>query len=92
VLLALVAAALARLRAGLQNGAGDVGYVEAVAGEVDAADRADAPAVYSGRLLARGIETWGETDVTGPAAHRLYRARASRVYLLGDGNRGVPVT
>ena len=67
-------------------------YVEAVAGEVDAADRAAALAVYSGRSEARDIGAWREKDVTGPAPHRLYRARASQVYVLGDGDRRIPVT
>jgi nitroimidazol reductase NimA-like FMN-containing flavoprotein (pyridoxamine 5'-phosphate oxidase superfamily) len=66
-------------------------YVEAVAGEVDAADRADALAVFSGRSEARGLEAWRETDVTEPAQHRLYRARASHVYILGDHDQRVPV-
>jgi nitroimidazol reductase NimA-like FMN-containing flavoprotein (pyridoxamine 5'-phosphate oxidase superfamily) len=67
-------------------------YVEAVAGQVDAADRADALAVFSGRLETRGVEAWQETDVTEPAQHRLYRARASHVYVLGDRDQRVPVT
>ena len=66
-------------------------YVEAVAGEVDAADRAAGLAVYSGRSEARGIGVWREADVTEPAPHRLYRARASHVYVLGDGDQRVPV-
>jgi nitroimidazol reductase NimA-like FMN-containing flavoprotein (pyridoxamine 5'-phosphate oxidase superfamily) len=67
-------------------------YVEAVAGEVDAADRAAALAVFSGRLEQRGSAAWPETDVTAPAPLRLYRARASQVYVLGDGDRRVAVT
>lgn len=59
-------------------------YVEAVAQEVGADDRAEALAVYDGRAREQGIGSWSEADVTGPAQFRLYRARASRVYVLDE--------
>ena len=66
-------------------------YVEAVAAEVPAADRAAALAVYSDKSVARGIRPWQEADVTGFAPHRLYRARASAVFVLDDRDQRVPV-
>jgi pyridoxine/pyridoxamine 5'-phosphate oxidase len=59
-------------------------YVEAVASEVDDGDRADALAVYTARSVARGIRPWHESDVTGAAQFRLYRAVASRVWVLDE--------
>lgn len=70
----------------------DAVYVEAAAEEVSAEERVAAVAVYSRRSEARGIRAWQETDVAGPAPHRLYRARASLVYVLADGDRRIPVT
>ena len=66
-------------------------YVEAVAGEVGEADRAAALAVFNARSVARGIREWQETDVTGTAPHRLYRARASEVFVLDEREQRVPV-
>ena len=66
-------------------------YVEAVAAEVPAADRAAALAVYSDKSVARGIRPWQEADVTGFAPHRLYRARATAVFVLDDRDQRVPV-
>lgn len=60
--------------------------------EVNAEERAAAVAVYSRRAEARDIRGWRESDVAAPAPHRLYRARASRVYVLTDGDRRIPVT
>ena len=67
-------------------------YVEAEATAVAAADRAAALAVYSDKSMARGIRPWQEGDVTGFAPHRLYRARASAVFVLDDRDQRVPVS
>lgn len=66
-------------------------YVEAVAQEVGDADRAAAIDAYSSRSVARGIRPWEESDVTGPAPFRLFRALASQVYVLDERERRVPV-
>ncbi|WP_181780299.1 pyridoxamine 5'-phosphate oxidase family protein [Pseudonocardia pini] len=66
-------------------------YVEAEAEEVGADDRADALAVYNGRTQEQGIASWSERDVTGAAQFRLYRARASRVYVLDEHDGRVEV-
>ena len=67
-------------------------YVEAVAAEVAAADRAAALAAYNEKSVARGIRRWRESDVTGFAPHRLYRARASALFVLDDRDERVPIT
>ncbi|WP_448811215.1 pyridoxamine 5'-phosphate oxidase family protein [Agromyces bauzanensis] len=67
-------------------------YVEAIAQELTDADVADALAVYSARSVARGIRPWTESDVTGDAPFRLYRATATSVYVLDENERRVRVS
>jgi nitroimidazol reductase NimA-like FMN-containing flavoprotein (pyridoxamine 5'-phosphate oxidase superfamily) len=59
-------------------------YVEAAAAIVPDAGLADAVAVYAARSVARGLETLAREEVSGDAPWRLYRARASAVYILED--------
>ena len=59
-------------------------YVEATATVVPDAELADAVAAYAARSVARGLETLTREDVSGDAPWRLYRARASTVYVLED--------
>jgi hypothetical protein len=69
-------------------------YVEAEAEEVgpeDSAARAAALAVYNGRAQEQGIGSWSERDVSGAAQFRIYRARASRVYVLDEHDGRVEV-
>jgi pyridoxine/pyridoxamine 5'-phosphate oxidase len=66
-------------------------YVEAEAEEVGPDDRADALAVFNGRAQEQGVASWSGPDVTGAAQFRLYRARASRVYVLDEHDGRVEV-
>ena len=66
-------------------------YVEAEAEEVGDDDRAHALAVVNGRAWEHGIGSWSGPDVTGAAQFRLYRARASRVYVLDEHDGRVEV-
>ena len=59
-------------------------YAEAVAAIVPDAELADAVAVYSARSVVRGLETLAREEVSGDAPWRLYRARASTMYVLED--------
>src|SRR5262245_25633242 len=59
-------------------------YVEARAAIVPDAELADAVAVYTARSVARGLETLAIEEVSGDAPWRLYRARASAIYVLED--------
>jgi len=73
-------------------GSGTAVYVEAVASEVGGDDdRATALATYNARSVARGLRPWTESDVTGAAQFRLYRATASRVWVLDEHDSRVPV-
>jgi nitroimidazol reductase NimA-like FMN-containing flavoprotein (pyridoxamine 5'-phosphate oxidase superfamily) len=59
-------------------------YVEAAATVVPDSELADAVAVYAARSVARGLETLARDEVSGDAVWRLYRARATAVYVLED--------
>jgi nitroimidazol reductase NimA-like FMN-containing flavoprotein (pyridoxamine 5'-phosphate oxidase superfamily) len=64
------------------EGSGQAVYVEALAEELDGAEREQGIAVVSRRSEADGAERWSVADVTGPAPLRLYRARASAHFIL----------
>ncbi|RZS64567.1 pyridoxamine 5'-phosphate oxidase [Agromyces ramosus] len=66
-------------------------YVEAAAGPVPDAELDDALAVFNARSVARGLRPWSESDVTGAAPHRLFRAVASQVWVLDENERRVLV-
>jgi uncharacterized protein YhbP (UPF0306 family) len=66
-------------------------YVEAVATELDGAERERAIAVYSRRSEAHGAGEWRGADVTAPAPLRLYRARASRHFVLDANDQRIEV-
>ena len=56
-------------------GSGTGVYVDAVAHEVPGAELHAALATYAERSRAQGLRVWQESDVTGAAEFRLYRAR-----------------
>jgi len=72
-------------------GTGQGVYVEAVAGQVPAAEVGPAVAIFSAGSVADGGRPWQVADVAGAAGFRLYRARASAHYLLDDKDSRVPV-
>jgi uncharacterized protein YhbP (UPF0306 family) len=66
-------------------------YVVAVAHEVTDDERPAALAVFNDGGVADGIPAWNEADVSGPAQFRMYRARATAVFVLGEGDQRVPL-
>jgi nitroimidazol reductase NimA-like FMN-containing flavoprotein (pyridoxamine 5'-phosphate oxidase superfamily) len=66
-------------------------YVEAVAAPVPDAELPAAVAVYSARSAATGARLWQVSDVAGPSAFRLYRARATAHYVLDEHDSRIPV-
>jgi nitroimidazol reductase NimA-like FMN-containing flavoprotein (pyridoxamine 5'-phosphate oxidase superfamily) len=46
--------------------------------------------VFARVSVRQGLSVWGETDVSAPAKHRLYRATASEHFTLGPGDERVP--
>ena len=72
-------------------GAAQAVYVEAVAEQLGGAEAERAIAAFSRRSQADGAGPWTVADVTAPAPHRLYRARASAHYLLGANDRRILV-
>jgi pyridoxine/pyridoxamine 5'-phosphate oxidase len=73
------------------EGDGQAVYVEALAEELDGAERDDGIAVVSRRSEAGGAAPLGVADVTGPAPLRLYRARASAHFVLAADDRRLTV-
>jgi hypothetical protein len=47
--------------------------------------------VYSYHSEASGLAAWNAADVTAPARHRLYRAKASAHFLLGGNDQRIEV-
>jgi uncharacterized protein YhbP (UPF0306 family) len=66
-------------------------YIEALAEELDGAERERGIAIYSRRSQAHGAGQWQHADVIAPALLRLYRARASRCFVLDSNDRRIPV-
>lgn len=67
-------------------------YVVAEAHEVTDDERPAALAVFNDRSVAQGIRAWTESDVSDGAPFRLYRARATAAFVLGEGDQRVPLT
>jgi nitroimidazol reductase NimA-like FMN-containing flavoprotein (pyridoxamine 5'-phosphate oxidase superfamily) len=61
-------------------------YMSARASEVS-----DGIEVFSERSVAQGLPAWTEADVRAPSRHRLYRAVATEVWVLGGGDHRVAV-
>ena len=72
-------------------GAAEAVYLEAVAGELSGSELETAIENFSAGSTAAGAREWTITDVTAPAALRLYRATASARFVLGPNDRRVPV-
>ena len=70
---------------------GQAVYAAAVAREVAGEERAAGIALFSRRSLEDHGPEWTVTDVQAPAGLRLYRASAVELYVLGEGDRRVPV-
>ena len=70
---------------------GQAVYMSAVARELDGEERAAGIAVFSRRSLEDHGPECTVNDVQPPAGLRLYRASAVELYVLGEGDRRVPV-
>jgi hypothetical protein len=72
-------------------GTGEGVYMGATATEVQDDELERAVSVLSERSLRHGAGPVGRADVRAPAEHRLYRATASEVFVLGDHDQRIPV-
>ena len=72
-------------------GQGQAVYDEAQASELGGPARERAMAIYARRSEADGAGRFHAGDVTAPAPHRLYHARASRHFVLGAGDQRIAV-
>jgi Pyridoxamine 5'-phosphate oxidase len=66
-------------------------YVEALAEELGGGELARGIGIYSRRSQGHGAGQWRGEDVTAPAPHRLYHARASRHFVLEANDQRVTV-
>jgi hypothetical protein len=66
-------------------------YLETLADELGGAERDEGIAIFSSKSRALGLREWHTADVTTPAPHRLYRARASACYILTADDQRLPV-
>lgn len=73
------------------SGGAQAVYLDAEARELHGPDRDRALAVYSRRSVEFGAGEWTLADVTGPAAHRLYRAVPAEQFVLDTTDHRVPV-
>jgi uncharacterized protein YhbP (UPF0306 family) len=67
-------------------------YMSASARELVGDERAEGIDIFSRRSVAHGGNEWTLEHVQAPARLRLYRAVAGDQYVLGAGDRRVPVT
>lgn len=65
-------------------GSANAVYVEADAAEVAEDELGDALAVLTAKTDARGMRPWLAGSLSGDAPHRLYRARATNVWVLDE--------
>jgi nitroimidazol reductase NimA-like FMN-containing flavoprotein (pyridoxamine 5'-phosphate oxidase superfamily) len=70
---------------------GQAVYMRAVTEELQDDLLDDHVELYTNSTLARGGEPWTPIDVRPPAPHRLYRAAASRQWVLDEHDQRVPV-
>lgn len=66
-------------------------YVEAAGEELSGPELDRGIAIYSRRSEAHEAGEWRAADVTAPAPHRLYRARASEHFLLDANDQRILV-
>jgi uncharacterized protein YhbP (UPF0306 family) len=72
-------------------GSGQAVYVAANGAELSGQESDRAIAIYSRRSVAHGAGEWILADVSSPAPHRLYRARASEHFVLQGNDRRIAV-
>jgi nitroimidazol reductase NimA-like FMN-containing flavoprotein (pyridoxamine 5'-phosphate oxidase superfamily) len=72
-------------------GTGEGVYMQATAEEVADDELERAVTVFSERSLRHGDGPVGRDDVRAPAEHRLYRATAYEVFILGDRDQRIAV-
>ena len=65
-------------------------YMEATAAMVDGADREPVIQVFSARSMEHGAGPWTLTDVEVPDGLRLYAAKVTQRWVLGEGDQRLP--
>jgi hypothetical protein len=67
-------------------------YLDARAEPLSGAEMERGIAVFSAHSRADGAGTFGPEDVSGDGRFRLYRATVLETFVLGPGDRRLPVT
>ncbi len=73
-------------------GRGQGAYMSALTEELSGDGLDSGIAIFSRRSEAHGAGEWTPEDVRWPARHRLYRATASKHYVLDEQDRRTPVS
>jgi hypothetical protein len=73
------------------SGGAQAVYLDAEASELHGDDRDRALGVYSRRSVEFGEPEWTLAEVTGPAAHRLFRAVPFEQFVLDTTDHRIPV-
>jgi len=73
-------------------GAAEALYCDAVAEQLSGAALGEGIAAFSRHSEAGGAKAWGPEDVSPPARHRLYRATVTSSFVLGPGDRRLPLS
>lgn len=74
------------------EGAAEALYCDAVAEELSGSELEREIAAFSRHSEVGGVKPWGLADVSAPARFRLYRASVQSLFVLGPGDRRLPVT
>ena len=67
-------------------------YLSCTGGEVPEEELERGIEVFGRVSLAQGLKPWTRDDVVEPARHRLYRAAVVERFVLGPGDKRLPVT
>jgi nitroimidazol reductase NimA-like FMN-containing flavoprotein (pyridoxamine 5'-phosphate oxidase superfamily) len=73
-------------------GSADAVYMSALAEELTGAELERGLAIFAAASREQGLSEWTLDDVTPPARHRLYRARAQEQFVLGPQDERIAVS
>ena len=73
------------------QGEADAVYIEAEAEQLEGAEEERGIDIFNRRSESLGWPSWSVADVREPARHRLYRATASSLFVLGPGDERIAV-
>lgn len=75
----------------VEVGSAEALYVQATAQQLAGEELQAGIVAFSEHSVRGGAMPWALADVTAPARHRLYRATIAEQWVLGPGDRRIPV-